>query len=568
MPITVSCPACRSRFSLSDDLYRRRVAGSLVKVKCRNCNAEIAVDATATEPVTMPSHEAPRKHPSPPRPKMATVMGLGPMQPTQPALATSSPLPLNATRTPLPLNPTVTPLPIHPPKATPLAGSEADLNWGDDEQTIAINVSKTKAPPKPHARTLPIVPEPEEDEPELVEAEEIPLSSSGAPTLEALTLKATNAQLTHEGPHSEDFLVDSHPFRDESLGAPTIDVTSFAVETTEAPLSVDVVEEPPELEYRPARAENTGTMPLFDMSAVLPPGRPQAAAPVAVPARGIPRVERVEVEKAAADAPASEGRSRERKFVVAPQAAEPALDAPRSRRSGVVLWVGLLAAAAAIVGVVGSRAGRWTQPLSAEPPHAAEATPTAVANTQAAVPAEQSPEPSAAPETSPPPETNAAASVNPQNVPAGSTRSTVATTAAVKSSESAASTHAPSSEAEKPSSASAPPVEKPIVAAKPEVHNAPPPAEPGTEFDRAAARDALASAAAQASSCRKEGDPSGTANLTITFAPSGRVTSAQIQGPPFSGTATGGCIASTMRRANVPAFSGEHVTVSKTIVVQ
>ena len=152
-----------------------------------------------------------------------------------------------------------------------------------------------------------------------------------------------------------------------------------------------------------------------------------------------------------------------------------------------------------------------------------------------------------------------------QNVTAGSTHSsTPITTAAVK-----ASTNAASSETEKPSTVGEPAVEKPVVAVKPvEAHNAPPAAAPDTDFDRTAARNALATAATQASSCRKNGDPSGTANLTITFAPSGRVTSAQIQGPPFSGTATGGCIASTMRRASVPAFSGDYVTVSKTIVVQ
>jgi hypothetical protein len=114
-----------------------------------------------------------------------------------------------------------------------------------------------------------------------------------------------------------------------------------------------------------------------------------------------------------------------------------------------------------------------------------------------------------------------------------------------------------------------PALEKPATPSEPiEVHNAPPPAADGTEFDRAAARNALASAAAQASACRKDGDPSGTATITITFAPSGRITSANLQGPPFAGTATGGCIANTMRHATVPAFSGEHVTVTKTIVVQ
>jgi hypothetical protein len=152
-----------------------------------------------------------------------------------------------------------------------------------------------------------------------------------------------------------------------------------------------------------------------------------------------------------------------------------------------------------------------------------------------------------------------------QNVVAGTNRSVAPhTTAAVKSSASTTG-----SGTEQAKSAHEPAVEKPTTADKQfEARNAPPPAAPDTEFDRTAARNALASAASQASSCRKEGDPSGTANLTITFAPSGRVTSAQIQGPPFSGTPTGGCIASTMRRASVPAFSGDYVTVSKTIVVQ
>ncbi len=66
--------------------------------------------------------------------------------------------------------------------------------------------------------------------------------------------------------------------------------------------------------------------------------------------------------------------------------------------------------------------------------------------------------------------------------------------------------------------------------------------------------------------CSRQG--SGTASVSITFAPSGRVTSANLQGPPFAGTPTGGCIANTLRHAKVPAFSGEYVTVTKTIVIQ
>jgi hypothetical protein len=78
----------------------------------------------------------------------------------------------------------------------------------------------------------------------------------------------------------------------------------------------------------------------------------------------------------------------------------------------------------------------------------------------------------------------------------------------------------------------------------------------------------LNASAAQASACRKDGDPSGVASVVVTFAPSGRVTSANISGPPFAGTPTGGCIAGALRKARVPAFEGDRVTVSKTVVIQ
>ncbi len=87
-------------------------------------------------------------------------------------------------------------------------------------------------------------------------------------------------------------------------------------------------------------------------------------------------------------------------------------------------------------------------------------------------------------------------------------------------------------------------------------------------FDPSAASAALERAAASASSCRKEGDPSGVASVTVTFAPSGRATNANLSGPPFSGTTTGGCIASRMRTAKIPPFSGPRMTVKKTVVIR
>jgi hypothetical protein len=94
---------------------------------------------------------------------------------------------------------------------------------------------------------------------------------------------------------------------------------------------------------------------------------------------------------------------------------------------------------------------------------------------------------------------------------------------------------------------------------------APPSAE--VAFDKGAASAALAAAAGQAGGCKQEGDPSGTARVQVTFVPSGRVTSANVQGPPFAGTPTGGCIARAFRSASVPPFTGDPVTVSKTVSI-
>jgi hypothetical protein len=97
---------------------------------------------------------------------------------------------------------------------------------------------------------------------------------------------------------------------------------------------------------------------------------------------------------------------------------------------------------------------------------------------------------------------------------------------------------------------------------------APPPPSSGPEFDKAAANAALGSAAGAASGCRAPDDPQGTARVSVKFAPSGRVTSALVSGPPFAGTATGSCIAKAFRGISVPPFSGDPVTVSKSINIR
>jgi hypothetical protein len=90
--------------------------------------------------------------------------------------------------------------------------------------------------------------------------------------------------------------------------------------------------------------------------------------------------------------------------------------------------------------------------------------------------------------------------------------------------------------------------------------NAPP-------FSKASAISALTGASGAAGGCKKAGGPTGTGKVQVTFAPSGRVTSATVMGAPFAGTAVGGCVAGAFRRAKVPAFSGNPVTVSKSFAI-
>ncbi|MCC6646999.1 MAG: zinc-ribbon domain-containing protein [Polyangiaceae bacterium] len=93
------------------------------------------------------------------------------------------------------------------------------------------------------------------------------------------------------------------------------------------------------------------------------------------------------------------------------------------------------------------------------------------------------------------------------------------------------------------------------------------PAGDAPPFDRAAALSALGAAAGAAQGCKKADGPTGNGRASVTFAPSGRATQAQIEGE-FAGTSVGSCIAARFRAAKVPAFSGSAVTVKKSFSVR
>jgi predicted Zn finger-like uncharacterized protein len=104
-------------------------------------------------------------------------------------------------------------------------------------------------------------------------------------------------------------------------------------------------------------------------------------------------------------------------------------------------------------------------------------------------------------------------------------------------------------------------------AKKTEEPAAPAGASTAPPFSKASAISALGGAAGSAGGCKKPGGPTGVGKVQVTFAPSGRVTSATVMGAPFAGTAVGGCVAGAFRRAKVPAFSGNPVTVSKSFAI-
>lgn len=90
---------------------------------------------------------------------------------------------------------------------------------------------------------------------------------------------------------------------------------------------------------------------------------------------------------------------------------------------------------------------------------------------------------------------------------------------------------------------------------------------PSSRFDPAATKGPLAEAATQAQACKQSGGPTGKVTVVVTFEPNGKVASATITEAPFAGTAIATCISSALKRAAIPPFSGLPGTVSKTFSI-
>jgi hypothetical protein len=85
-------------------------------------------------------------------------------------------------------------------------------------------------------------------------------------------------------------------------------------------------------------------------------------------------------------------------------------------------------------------------------------------------------------------------------------------------------------------------------------------------FDSAAATSALTGAVgAAAERCREAQQALGAVRVSVTFAPSGRVTSALVTGGGWEGTQAGSCLAQALKAARVDPFDGALMTVHKTV---
>ena len=73
-------------------------------------------------------------------------------------------------------------------------------------------------------------------------------------------------------------------------------------------------------------------------------------------------------------------------------------------------------------------------------------------------------------------------------------------------------------------------------------------------FSKDAAVAALSVAASQATVCKRPEGPWGSGKALVTFAPSGRVTTANVTGSPFGGTPVGGCVRNVLARQNTRIF--------------
>src|SRR5687768_13987110 len=73
MSFPITCTACHKTFTISDEIYEKKVAGRVVTIKCKSCNQGIRIDgmkgsapgatAPAAAPASLPAEPAAPEEP-------------------------------------------------------------------------------------------------------------------------------------------------------------------------------------------------------------------------------------------------------------------------------------------------------------------------------------------------------------------------------------------------------------------------------------------------------------------------------------------------------------------------
>jgi hypothetical protein len=85
--------------------------------------------------------------------------------------------------------------------------------------------------------------------------------------------------------------------------------------------------------------------------------------------------------------------------------------------------------------------------------------------------------------------------------------------------------------------------------------------EQAADFDRQAAATALGEINLQ--KCKATNAAKGDGHVTVTFSPDGAVQNALVDRGPWIGTPVAKCLVKEFKKAKVPAFKGDAVTVGK-----
>jgi predicted Zn finger-like uncharacterized protein len=569
----VSCPACDSKYTIADE----KVAGRKVKVRCKSCGGQILINGTIPPPAPDPSapadDDATRVFTGTERKAFdathaadtagaATQTAKVPSEASSKEAAKSAPTQSEPEQS-MPLqddgiiwsvnvsDDDERSLKTHEVVAGYLSGEFAGevYVWHDgmgdwaaipDVPTLAsaIEAAKTqasKAPPQAKQKALPGLAKGGKTS----DVSAAPMQEATAKKTAARVVGAKRPQSAHDlfaaasAAGSElDVPVSEEDDAQKRTGARNENSVLFSLDA----LKAGITAAPAQQQSKPTAGKKAPTTPrkkLEDLMGDM--GSPLATGPAASPLL-------LAANQSLLTAPAPPPPKPKPEPVEAPDPAvsAAAINYAREKEKTKRMLIGVIAAIVGLGAIAGIAIGMTkNKPESASVPSARTVVSAPVA---VAVPEPvKTPEPAAAS----PAESAAASAATPTQKLAAAAQAgtkTSAVTAAVKPTET-----------------------------KKEPKKEEPPSGPVSSgvgsFNKDAASQALSVAASQTSICKKPDGPTGQGKVQVTFAPSGRATTANIVSGPFGGTAVGGCVSGVFKRARVPPFSGDPVTVSKSFSI-